>query len=70
MMNVRPKLFKNELPAHHPLRFTQVCSIDKIIIIWENIYFIAKTNSADFFEAFDYRKKLLLGSSVITLWLA
>ena len=33
MLNIRPKLFKNELPVHYPLIFTQGHGIDQIIMI-------------------------------------
>ena len=33
ILNIRPKPFENELPAHHTLRFTQGCGIYQIVII-------------------------------------
>ena len=33
MLNISPKLFDNESPAHQPLRFTQGCGIDNILMI-------------------------------------
>ena len=70
MLNVRPKLFDNELPEHHPLRFTQGCGIYQILMIRQYVYFIAKDNSLELLEAFHYSEKFLLSCSVVMLWLA
>ena len=69
MMNVRIKLSENDLPEHHPLIFNQGYDIDHIIMIREYVYFITKKNSTEYFEAFHYREKFLLGRSVVILWL-
>ena len=70
ILNIRPKLFENEYPAHHPLRFTQGCDIEQIIMILDYVYFIAKDNSSELLKAFNYCKKFLLIRSVVTLWIA
>ena len=70
MLNVRPKIFENESPVHHPLGLTQGCSIDHILMIQEYVYFITKNNSLELFEAFHYCEKFLLSRSVVTLWIA
>ena len=69
MLNVRPNLYENELQAHHPLRFTQGCGIDQIIMIGECVYLLAKNNFSELLKTFQYRKKTLLSCSVVTLWL-
>ena len=61
MLNISPKLFENEFPSHHPLRFAQGKKY---------IYITAKENSSEFLKAFQYREKFLLGHSGVTLWLA
>ena len=70
ILNIRPKHFDNESPAHHPLRFTQGCDIYQILIIWEYVYFIAKNNSSKLLKVFHYCKKILIIRSLVTLWLA
>ena len=70
MLNIRPKLFENESPVHHTLRFTQGCGIDQILMIREQVYFIAKENSLEFIEAFHYRDKFLIGHILVTMWFA
>ena len=70
MVNINPKLFDNESPENHPLRFTQGCDIGQIIMIREYIYFIAKENSLELLKAFHYGHKFLLGRSVVTIWIA
>ena len=69
MLSIRPKLFDNKLPAHHPLRFTQGYGIYQIFIIRKYVYFIAKENSLEFLKAFHYREKLFISLNVIKLWL-
>ena len=70
MMNIMPKLFNNESPAHHPLIFTQGCGTVQIIMIRKYVYFIAKENSSELLKAFHYWEKFLISSSVVTLRLA
>ena len=69
MLNIGHKLFGNELPAHHLLRFTQGCEINQNFIIRKLVYFIDKYNSVGLLEASHYCEKLLLSRSVVTLWI-
>ena len=70
MLNIRPKIFENESPAHYPLIFTQGRGIYQILMVLEYVYFISKENSLELLKAFYYSKKLLFSCSVVTLWLA
>ena len=70
MLNIRPKLFDNESPVHHPLIFTQGYGRDKKIMIRKEVYFIATENNLEFLKAFDYRENFVLSLSVVTLCLA
>ena len=70
MLNNRPKIFDNYLPAHHPLILTQGCGIDQVIMILEYVYFTAKNNSLGLLKAFHYCDKFLLSCIVVTLWIA
>ena len=64
MLNIRPKLFENESPANHPLRFTQGCGVYQILMIREYVYLIAKEDSSELLKEFQYREKVILSSSV------
>ena len=69
MMNTRTKISENDSPAHQTLRFTQGCGIDHIFMIRTYVYFITKYNSVELIKALKYYDKLLIVSSVVTLWI-
>ena len=70
MLNIRPKRFENEFPAHFTFIFNQGCGIEQILMMREYVYFLDKDNTSELLKAFHYHKNSLIIRSVVTLWIA
>ena len=70
MLNIRPKLFDNGSPVHHPLSFNQGCGIGRILLYENTFILLVKENSSELLKAFHHHEKFLISHGVVTLWLA